>query len=173
MMSGKILYAVHEGTYVLKLVGDVRVTLCATLDRFIEGMFCDISMNSVLIDLTEASGIDSTALGLLAKIAVHTQRRFKNRPTIISTNPSITMLLNSMGFDQIFNILHNEDQRCGDLNELPEVVSTERDVCCKVLDAHRTLMQLNKQNESTFKNVVAALEIEAALQDKKVGSGSK
>ena len=30
MQAGRILYAVHEGTYVLKLEGEVRVPLCAS-----------------------------------------------------------------------------------------------------------------------------------------------
>ena len=29
---GKILAAQHDGAYALKMVGDVRVTLCATFD---------------------------------------------------------------------------------------------------------------------------------------------
>ncbi|KKL24406.1 hypothetical protein LCGC14_2415620, partial [marine sediment metagenome] len=30
MEAGKILVSQHDGTYVIKLVGDVRVTLCTT-----------------------------------------------------------------------------------------------------------------------------------------------
>ena len=35
MLSGKILFAEQAGTYVLKFVGDVRLTLCSTLDQFL------------------------------------------------------------------------------------------------------------------------------------------
>ena len=63
--TGKALYAVHQGTYVVKLIGEIRVPICTTLDSFIETMFCDNQLNSVLIDLSETHLIDSTALGLV------------------------------------------------------------------------------------------------------------
>ena len=68
-MLGRILAAEHEGAYALKMVGDVRVSLCATIDDYLQHMFEDSSFDSVLVDLCEAEGIDSTTLGLLAKLA--------------------------------------------------------------------------------------------------------
>ena len=38
MQAGKILQASQDGVYVLKLLGDVRLTLCKTFDDFIEDM---------------------------------------------------------------------------------------------------------------------------------------
>ncbi|HQV21760.1 MAG TPA: STAS domain-containing protein, partial [Agitococcus sp.] len=70
MPSGRILFAIHHGTYVLKFVGEVRAAMCATLDNFLESMFGDGEISSILIDLTQTDYIDSTALGLIAKTAV-------------------------------------------------------------------------------------------------------
>lgn len=39
MTTGKIQFAESEGTFVLKFVGDVRLTLCAALDAYIEKIF--------------------------------------------------------------------------------------------------------------------------------------
>ena len=61
--TGKAMYAVHQGTYVLKLIGEIRVPICATLDGFIETLFHDTQLNSVLIDLSETDVIDITASG--------------------------------------------------------------------------------------------------------------
>ena len=104
--TGKALYAIHQGTYVLKLIGEIRVPICATLDNFIENMFRDKQLNSVLIDLSKTQIIDSTALGLLAKIAIQTRKRFKRKPLIISTEPDVTRILDTMGFEKVFNIVH-------------------------------------------------------------------
>ncbi len=49
-MGGRILVAVHNGVYMLKFVGDVRVTLCATVDDYLERMFSDTEFKSVLVD---------------------------------------------------------------------------------------------------------------------------
>ncbi|MBV1883153.1 MAG: STAS domain-containing protein [Pseudomonadales bacterium] len=165
MLSGKMLYAVHNGTYVIQLCGDVRLSMCSALDHFLDAMFEDPVLSSVLIDLCEADGIDSTTLGLLAKISVSSQAKFQRLPTIISTRPDISRILESMGFESVFNIVHEKTNSANSqtpecVNEVPAWESSEQEVCCKVLEAHRTLMQLNEQNKNTFQHVVAALEAE-------------
>ena len=70
MSEGRILAASHDGAYVLRLVGDVRLTLCATIDDFIDRMFADPDFASIWVDLCEAEGMDSTTLGMLAKLAL-------------------------------------------------------------------------------------------------------
>lgn len=160
MLSGKMLYAVHEGTYVIKLCGDVRVSLCATIDDFLDRMFHDPELCSVLIDLTEAESIDSTTLGLLAKVSLNTQPQCHCSPTIVSTNPDITRVLSSMGFEKVFNIIDEEPQTSAAWDEMPLRVTTDKEVCAKVLEAHKILMTLNERNQLTFQSVVAALENE-------------
>ena len=155
---GKALYAVHQGTYVLKLIGEIRVPICATLDHFIHTMFADRQLNSVLIDLSETQIIDSTALGLLAKVAISAKSRFDQKPLIISTEPDVTRVLDSMGFDKVFNVVHEAPVKAPAMSEMPRKTCSEGDGCKKVLEAHRILMDLNEKNRETFKDVVAVLE---------------
>ncbi|HMU86302.1 MAG TPA: STAS domain-containing protein [Agitococcus sp.] len=159
MPSGHILFAIHHGTYVLKFTGEVRAPMCATLDDFLEKMFVDSELSAILVDLTETDYIDSTALGMIAKTAVFLQMHNQRKPIILSTNPDITRLLESMGFDQVFIILACEcHEEC--LNELPESEPSEHEMMEKVISAHRVLMGLSEQNQATFKNLVEALELE-------------
>ena len=159
MPSGHILFAIHNGTYVLKFTGEVRAPMCATLDNFLERMFGDEEISSILIDLTQTEYIDSTALGLIAKAAVFLQMHNHRKPIILSTNQDITRILESRGFDQVFIILACECQeKC--LDELPEVEPSEQEMMEKVISAHRVLMGLSEQNQATFKNLVEALEFE-------------
>ena len=155
---GKALYAVHQGTYVVKLVGEIRVPICATLDGFIENLFHDTRLNSILIDLSETSVIDSTALGLLAKIAIQSKKRFDQKPLIISTRPDISRVLSTMGFENVFNIVHVAPVKNPRMSEMPNVPCDKGNACDKVLEAHRILMDMNEHNRETFKDVVAALE---------------
>lgn len=155
------MYAVHQGTYVLKLIGEIRVPICATLDSFIENMFRDRQLHSVLIDLSKTQVIDSTALGLLAKIAIQTRKRFHRKPLIISTQPDVTRILDTMGFEKVFNIVHEEPVKCPPMSEMPSVPCDEVNAFEKVLEAHRILMAMNETNHETFKDVVAALEAPA------------
>ena len=159
MPSGHILYAMHNGTYVLKFTGEIRAPMCATLDNFLEKMFVDGAMSAILIDLTQTEYIDSTALGLIAKTAVFLQLHNGRKPIILSTNVDITRVLESMGFDQVFLIL---DCCCDEeaLSEVPEVEPSEQDMMNKVISAHRMLMSLSEKNQETFRNLVDALEME-------------
>lgn len=165
MQSGRILYAVHNGTYVLKLVGEVRVPMCASLDTFLEKMFLDHDLHAVLIDLTQTTAIDSTSLGLIAKISVFLQGKLKRKPVILSTNSDVNRILHSMGFEQVFVILETATANQGKLDELPSVEQSQNELTRNVIEAHRILMGLNEQNQETFKNLVDALEAEQQATD--------
>ena len=165
---GKALYAVHQGTYVVKLVGDIRVPICATFDGFIENMFHDARLNSVVIDLSEASVVDSTALGLMAKIAIQMRKRFNQKPLIICTRPDISRILATMGFEKVFNIVHEAPVKNPPMSEMPTIPCSQGSACDKVLEAHRILMEMNEKNRETFKDVVAALEYDQVDMSKDV-----
>lgn len=160
MVSARILYAAHEGTYVVKFVGDVRVPLCACLESFLDRMFADGSLKSVLIDLSETEGIDSTALGLIAKIAVSLKERLHRKPVILSTNPDVNRILSSMGFDRVFVIVNKAPAIDEPLDELPMVEPSQQDITRQVIEAHRVLIGMNAKNHATFRDLVEALECE-------------
>ena len=104
MGEGRIYYAEQDGNYYLKFVGDVRVTLCTTINTYVERIFAAEDMTSVVIDLSSASGVDSTTLGLLAKIAIYAENDKRIKPLLISADDSMVRLLEGMGFDEIFCI---------------------------------------------------------------------
>lgn len=158
MQPGKILVAEHNGSNVIKLIGDVRLTLCTVLDEYFEDMFSSSDFSSVIVDLTEADNVDSTTLGLLAKLALMAKNRFQFVPVILSTNPDITRVLQSMGFDRVFRLRQHPLSNDQDLGELPQVEGSEGAVKEKVLEAHRILMGLNDSNKARFRELVSMLE---------------
>ncbi len=160
MSSYKILQAEQQGIYLLKFIGEIRLNLCSTLDNLIESMIEDPDFRTVVVDLTETEIIDSTTLGLLAKIAMAAEKRSHFLPTLVSTNPDITRIVLSMGFDRIFIIVREPASRIEQLEEIPVLMASESQVRDKVLDAHRVLMSMNKKNREEFKNLVRALECE-------------
>ena len=160
MAGYKILQAEKQGIYVLKFIGEIRLNLCSTLDNLVESITQDPGFKTVVVDLTETDIIDSTTLGLLAKIAMAAEKQSNFLPTIISTNPDITRIIISMGFDKIFIIVKEPASRIEELEEIPVLRASEHQVRDKVLDAHRVLMGLNSKNREEFKNLVRALECE-------------
>lgn len=158
VQAGRILAANHNGAYVIRLVGDVRLTLCTTLDDFFNQMFADPEFASVWVDLSEAEGIDSTTLGLLAKLAIRVEEEFGFKPAIYSCDPGINRLLRSVAFHRLFE-LHEES--CNDpenIAEIPVVEGSEASVKQKVIEAHRVLMGISTENRDRFKDLLAALE---------------
>ncbi len=164
MASYKILQAEQQGIYVLKFIGEIRLYLCSTLDMIIDSMSSNPDFKTVVVDLSETTIIDSTTLGLLAKIAVLAKKKSAFLPTIISTNPDVTRIIQTMGFGEIFIIMKEPAANIKELEELPVLRATEQQVREKVLDAHLTLMELNESNREEFKDLVQALECENKIE---------
>lgn len=158
MSEGKILVAEHNGTFVIKLVGDVRLTLCTTIDDYFSAMFASPQFTGVLFDLSDAECIDSTSLGMMAKLAVQARHRYQLVPIIVSPNPNITRLLDTMGFGKVFEICKSIPQPEQVLGELPVVLEDEDRVRLRIIEAHRVLMDLNEKNRETFSSLVNMLE---------------
>jgi anti-anti-sigma factor len=158
MSEGKILAASHDGAYVIRFEGDVRLTLCTTIDDYFQHMYEDPEFVSVWVDLCEAEGLDSTTLGLLAKLALTVKERFGFQPAIYSCDPGINRLVKSMGFQRLFDLHEEACSNPEQTTAIPLVAGSEAAVKDKVIEAHRVLTDLNATNRARFKDLLAALE---------------
>lgn len=158
MRPGQILVADHKGVYIIKMIGDVRLTLCISFDQFIDAMLAAPDFSSVLFDLSDAEAVDSTTLGLMAKISLLAQDKRNIVPVILATNSSIKRILDTMGFADIFTIVDKLDVEVSPEKPLKNIDCGEEQVKEKVIEAHKILMGLNEQNHETFKNLVHMLE---------------
>ena len=158
MRPGQILVADHAGVYVIKMAGDVRLTLCISFDQFIDAMLASPVFSSVLFDLSAAEAVDSTTLGLMAKISLLAQEKREVTPVILATNASIQRILDTMGFADIFTIVNKLEVDIAPDKVLTPIECDEQEVKEKVLEAHKILMSLNEKNHETFKNLVNMLE---------------
>jgi len=112
----------------------------------------------VIVDLSDTECLDSTALGFLAKIAIATRSQFGFKPTLLFGHEDVHRVIASMGFDEIFVILKASNNGYADMAELVADQITEEGLHDQVLDAHKTLMQLNHRNFEAFRDLVCALE---------------
>jgi len=158
MNSGRILVANVNNVPILKFIGDVRVLMSGTLDNYFSTLYSKAILDRMVVDMTETQGIDSTALGLLAKMAIQLRNRFNVSPTIVSTNPDITRVLKSMSFDRICDIVEEPASNKVSFNELDRVNDSEDAVRRKVIEAHQTLMTLSEDNRIEFQDLVSALK---------------
>ena len=161
MRSGRILAAQQGDVCLIKLEGSVTHTISGGFDLFITGALENRSVTQFVIDLRDVVHIDSTNLGLLARIARNQLARGEGSPVLVSVNADVNTLLKSMGFDAVFVIVECSPADVSCCREIPERHPDRAEQLRTMLDAHRTLMELNKKNRATFRTVVEALEADA------------
>ena len=159
MSEGKLLAANTGEAYMLKLVGDVRVPLCKTLDECVESI-CDDHFDSLMIDFSDAVNADSTTLGLIAKLCIKAKQQCKVDPTIYSPNEDMSRLLDTMGFESICDLVHvlPNFQASDGAVECTTLECEEEELKRKVIEAHNTLIGMCDGNAECFSDLVKQLE---------------
>jgi anti-anti-sigma factor len=158
MSDGKVLHASHDDIHVLRYIGDIRYTLSPSIERFLEGIFNGPKPAGFVIDLTQTDCIDSTNLGLLARIAMRMQKLGAPQVTLLSNRPDINSLLTSMALDEVFDIVSESGVVTGVAQELPREDTDRETLARTLIAAHRALMELSEHNREMFQDVVASLE---------------
>lgn len=159
--ESRIYYAEQQGNYYLRLVGDVRVTFCTTLKTYLDQLFKAPRVRSVVVDLRQARAVDSTTLGLLAKLAIQVQDKFELSPLMVVSDASMVKLVESMGLDEIFTLTPDfEGLKASSLDALDFILADNEEARTQVIDAHKTLMGLNSKNMLVFSDLVKGLENE-------------
>ncbi len=179
MKQGEVRYAIRKGVCVLKFIGDVLYTsgsasvISRSLDAFLDRIFQSDEVQNVLIDLSETTHLDSTNLGLVARVAVHLERERGRRLTIVTPNPDITTVMVSMGFAQVALLIQEQRDLELPLELLPQVQPDERADLEVVLRAHKELIALSEENRAVFADAVRLLESELAPSSGPIAIGNQ
>ena len=161
MTQGKILISDKADHYLLKLVGDVRLTISGALNRYMEILFGKNQVKSVVVDMLDVEGVDSTTLGLIAKLGLHCRECYQMNVKLFCQNPSIIRTLECMGFDEIIDIFQQSPNDFDtELQSLEEVSAGVDEIRQQVIEAHKLLLRLNPQNSAEFTDLINALESE-------------
>lgn len=160
--EGRILYARHADAWVLRFEGAIRYTGAHALDCFLDQMFARHRPASVCVDLSAATSIDSTGIGMLAKIANELSQSGSAKAVLVSTNPEITELLVNLCLDEVCLIVSEGDASAA-TEAIPPTAPSEQAAAATILEAHRLLSGLSTNNREAFRSVVDALasELEA------------
>jgi anti-anti-sigma factor len=130
--------------------------MCPDLDKFITLIFGKNTIENIIIDLSETEYLDSTCLGLLAKMANYLLNTRDKKPTIISNKENINHILKGVGFNKVFHIIKRYPQNIDELNKISidKKDNLDTDMGKMIMDAHEALFDLNEKNKETFKDVV-------------------
>ena len=158
MTKGRILVAENDGIYLLKLTGDVRVTLCASIAEYLDRVFSGKTPREVYVDLFEAECVDSTTLGLLARLALFTTEKYGFRTRLLCNNPSILRVFQAMDIDGLFDILDTDVAPDMEPAEIDPGEPDEDELRQQVLEAHKLLVKLNPELMGEFYDLITSLE---------------
>ena len=111
--------------------------------------------------MVETEGVDSTTLGLLAKLAIYSNEKFNIRPIVFCPDESLYETLIVMGLDDVFEIIKSKQSDLDNYQELPSAsTSSAIDIKKHVLTAHQLLSSINEKNKNEFLDLISALEKE-------------
>ncbi len=174
MPGGRVTHAESEGVHVLRYFGRVNYVLAPAIKQFADDLVNQGDVRGWVFDLTHAELLDSTNLGLLARLAFRSGEAEPARSIIVSPSDDINSVLHSMSFDQLFEIVTVAP--LAETAPMPEAtgigeediggdVPSRRELGQTMLDAHRALIALSESGRLQFEQVVAALEAELSGDD--------
>jgi anti-anti-sigma factor len=155
MPSGRVTHAETGGVHVLRYFGRVDYALAPAIKRFADELARFGEVRAWVFDLTQAELLDSTNLGLLARLGG------AGGSVIVSTSDDINSVLRSMSFDRMFDIVDHTAGGPASASEDATIraeATSPRELGRTMLDAHRALVELSEAGRLQFQDVVAALE---------------
>ena len=159
MQAPRAFLGHQHHSLVLALKGEVRYMAVRTLRPFLDEFVSQAQDDTMIIDLRELEAIDSTGMGLLARLGRITLQHGR-RAVLVCSTEDVMLCLRSAAFDQLFIIEDHwpfdEEAR---MREIPlEASDLEPDVMGRfILEAHRDLASLSESNQRTFGGVISAL----------------
>ena len=155
-------YGHVDGAAVLRLTGPVRFVAAQALRHFVDDRM-SIDDGGIVLDLRSIDCIDSTGMGLLARIG-RASLRLGRRASIVCGDRDITTTLRSAAFDELFVMLdaYPFDDEAATLAEVPldgrPGTTGDLGLGRIILEAHRDLASLSDRNLEAYREVIAALE---------------
>ncbi len=164
MSDGLIQVANLDATEYIRFYGIVRYSHCSGLELHIDQLFKNQTFEHIVIDLTHADILDSTALGLMAKIAIELRKLKREQAVIIVGDGELKNILKRVCFDQVFLILgqqeavENNNKNTNQANKqkyraLSQLPLGEEKLLETVIKAHKNLSQLSHKNENLFRDI--------------------
>lgn len=136
---------------------------------------------SYVIDLDQCTTMDSTFMGTLASIGLHQRRERGTSVVVVNSKEHVRYLLNTLGLHYILDLRPEQGQDCaadgvggaaaqaGDAAfkpaEAPAMTNLDRIVM--MIEAHKTLVDVDEGNEVKFDSVIKSLRDSLAREQKR------
>jgi anti-anti-sigma factor len=156
-----------DGTSVLELHGAIRYPVAEALSTVVDDVVGGSDVDAIMVDVRDVDTIDSTGLGVLARIGRRAAERRGLRAVLVCDDGDVAATLRAASFDQIFVMVDHPpfdssarltEVRLGQGNG-----ANQTRLGRVVLEAHRDLASVSATNREVYRDVIAALEAELGL----------
>ncbi|MDD5596413.1 MAG: STAS domain-containing protein [Victivallaceae bacterium] len=156
-----LLIAHNKGAYTIIVEGRANFDYGLPLRNFAKNL--DNNFTRITIDLGACLGMDSTFMGIMAMIGLKAK---KNNVTVevLNADKNNRYLLEGLGLDKLFKFSNSDT--CGVCREkiAPDAKSCSMlNRAETVVEAHQTLMAVDKNNIQKFEKVVEFAKKDAEL----------
>jgi hypothetical protein len=168
MADGRVTYAAEGDWNVLRYFGRVDYTMAPAIERFIDGLPhgpTDV-VRPFLFDLSAARLLDSTNLGLIARVVERSRAQGAGRSSVLSQCGDIDDVVRSMGFEAIVDLIAErpggvrDGASCSDQEVVTDETASQGEMLRTMLEAHRALAGLDDEETGQWRDVVTMLEAE-------------
>lgn len=157
--DGNVCFARQGGTWILRFQGDIRYTMAHAVDVFIDDMFAHGNPLRICADLNATTSIDSTGIGLIAKLSNGMRVVGREMPIVFSANADVVETLRNVCLDEVCTIVASAPEVVAE-NEIPATTPDERELARTIVSAHCMLCDLCENNRAEFSGVIEAFQRE-------------
>lgn len=153
---------------VLDLEGEVRYLVARPLRAFIDEIVAHDGNDTLVIDLRDLELIDSTGLGLVARLGRRMLEAHGRRAIIVAPRSDVATVLRAAAFDVVFDMLdHPPFELDVPLAPIPLDEPFDKDEGgLVILEAHRDLARMDERNRAAFGPVIEALAAQLAQKER-------
>lgn len=144
----------------IRVIGRGSFKVAAPMKQFIATTCDRHHIQTVVIDLAECIGMDSTFMGVLAGLSGRLKKTDR-KLELINLSQKNTDLLATLGVDQVlafYNHAHGHHVPEPQTESLSTDQASKKEMAETALQAHENLVQLSADNKPRFKRVIELLK---------------
>lgn len=160
----------------IRIAGRASVNSSVDFKKLVR-VLCQRGIARFVLDLQDCLLMDSTFLGVLARIGMGLSGEVEPRPRLtvqlLNPNERIVKLLDNLGVMEHFEILRANRGPADTLTSVQpgNDAASREEITRTSLDAHQALIELNPANKEKFKDVTQFLEEELKQMGTQPGPG--
>ena len=154
MSSGETIISVSGSRYAVKVTGRATFECVAPL-RTLAKQLDTVEFKQIDIDLADCQGLDSTYMGIMAMLALRA-KKINAEISVYNASEQNRNLLCGLGLKRLFQFKEGTVAEAGAAvpSDGAPAATDKLTNANTVLEAHKTLMDVDQENVAKFENVV-------------------